>query len=222
MIPVGPQRQLRGAPQVDRPATHTDQFRQIIERDHRPACSGTLPVQKTRQRDFARRVTQLEQRERAHAEACQASGPRVAGGVVGRNGGSGKDELTRQAPIIHCPTHMIPDRRLQLPFVDQPRHATDQDPGRLEAGQAPRYIVNIQPRFTRGDLPRRGGLPAGPWALDNHRSSSLQPLGQFAVDDSGVIGHACTCMDWVGGSWSEDPNGQESDGEGASGGNGVK
>ena len=123
----------------------------------------------------------------------------MAGRVVGRHRGSGEDELTREAAIIHGPPDMIPDRRLELPLVDQPRHPAREDTPGLEAGQAQRHTVDIEPHLTGGDLLRRGGLAASPRALDHDRSGGLQALRQLAVDDSGMIGHAVHRADLAGG-----------------------
>ena len=53
VIPVGPERPLRAAPQIAGPSTDSDQLRQLIEGDHRSARGGARPVQEARQRDFA-------------------------------------------------------------------------------------------------------------------------------------------------------------------------
>lgn len=47
------------------------------------------------------------------------------GGI--RSGGSGQDELTGCVTIVDCPTYQIPQHRLSLPLVEQPRCGSMQD-----------------------------------------------------------------------------------------------
>ena len=60
---------------------------------------------------------------------------------------------------------MIPDRRLQLPFVNQTRRVAGEHARGLDAGQAPRSLINVEERLAGGDLPRRVGLATGSGGL---------------------------------------------------------
>jgi hypothetical protein len=68
----------------------------------------------------------------------------VPGDVVGRNRGTGQDELARLPAGVHCPPHVIPDRGDDLPFIDEPRRMSVEHQGRFDVGHSACLLVHIE------------------------------------------------------------------------------
>jgi hypothetical protein len=103
----------------------------------------------------------------------------MAGHVIGWLGGSCEDELTRLLPVIHRAPYVIPDRRDDLPLVEQPRRLAVENQAGIDLGRFAHLVIDIEPSFAAGNLPSGLGLPAGFGTLDQDRASVCKPLFQL-------------------------------------------
>ena len=82
---------------------------------------------------------------------------------------------------------MIPQRRFDLPFVDQPRRFPRQYQCRVHRRRQPRVFVDIQQRLARRRLPGHRRFSAGPRSLYKHRAGRSQPADEFYIADSRTV-----------------------------------
>lgn len=134
-------------------------------------------------------MTALGKRHRPHAKADEPASSRVPGIVVGRHGGSGQDEVPGALAIIDRSAYVIPDRRLELPFVDEPGALSVQDERGICSRGEPGLRVEIETNLAARGLTRRLCLPAGLGAFDQHRSDSIQCIHELCINDPGSVQH---------------------------------
>ena len=101
----------------------------------------------------------LKQCHRSHTEASEPSGSSVSRNLISRNGRSSQNKLTGLPAIIYSATDMIPDRRLQLPLVDETRYLTIEHQCRIDCNSQTGVLIHIQKHLTGGYLSGRGCLP---------------------------------------------------------------
>ena len=141
------------------------------------------------QRDGARRVAGLMQAHGTHAEPSHSGSARVPRDVVRWNRRSGEDELSRLRPIVDGATNVIPDRRFDLPLVDEAWHGAGQHGAGREGGRRAGVGVHVQQHFTSGDLASGLGFSARFGTLDHDGARCLKAKAEFAVHDARQIGH---------------------------------
>lgn len=98
--------------------------------------------------------------------------------------------MTGRAAVIHGAADVIPDGRLDLPFVEQARRAAVKDEGRINGDRLSSPCVDIEQDFARGALSCGGRLPARFRPFHDNRAGRPQPVGQLVVNDSISVGHA--------------------------------
>lgn len=100
----------------------------------------------------------------------------MSGYVVCGDGGTGQDELPGLFTLIHSATNVVPDSRLDLPFVDETRSISVEDQGRVDRDGVPGILVDVEPLAppplslkphpdflpSRHGEPLLGGVIAGP------------------------------------------------------------
>jgi hypothetical protein len=105
--------------------------------------------------------------------------------VVGRDRGAGQDELARLGTIIHRSSNAVPDRRLDLPLVDESWRRAVEHQRRIHRDRRSRISVNVEQNLARRDLPGGGGLPACLRPLDYNGADSVQARRELAIGNPG-------------------------------------
>ena len=154
-----------------------------------------FPGKEFPQRDRIAAVARLGERHRTHAKAADPSGARVPRDVVSRHRRAREDELAGSTPVVNGAPYVIPDRRRDLPFIDESRdRPLEQEPG-IETGSTACILIDIEKHLARRGLPGRGRLATGPRPFDHNRADRRETLTEFVVDDPRSIGtgfiHAC-------------------------------
>ena len=186
---VQPQRSRRRIADVGWPAANRDQLGRFGDRQLRPRRLLRLAVQQPLKRDGAGGTPALVERHWADSEPGEAARPRVAGAVVRRHRRPGEDETTPPRLRIHGATDMVPNRRRELPLVNEPGRIPREHGSRIDAHHRPGVGVHIQEHMAGRGLHRRGRLAHRPGAFDEHGPGGRQEVGEFGVYGAGQVGH---------------------------------
>ena len=65
------------------------------------------------------------------------------------------DELAGGAPIVYHARNVVPDARLELPLVDQPRRGTLEDERGVDRSRPAGVLVDVEQHRARRSLARR-------------------------------------------------------------------
>ena len=109
--------------------------------------------------------------------------------VIGRHRRTGKDELPGRAAIVDGAAHMVPDRGLDLPLVQEAGNGSLQHQGRVHGEGAPCVLVAVQQDFTGSHLTGGGGLPARLYPLNDNGAAGVEAVHQLSVCNSCSVGH---------------------------------
>ena len=90
--------------------------------------------------------------------------------AIGRARRSGEQEPAGLSAGIGVAAHVIPDPRVGLPFIDEPRPRTREEQPRVDLRRLTGIRIDIQPNHRRRPLRRRLGLATCFGPLDQHRS----------------------------------------------------
>ena len=108
----------------------------------------------------------------------------VTGGVLGRDGGAGEDELARKTAGVDLPAHKVPQRGLDLPLIYESRHAASQEERRIDLqGGADLRQPRVQCDLGGGVLPPGHGLAASADALDEDAARVAERVVDEPVHD---------------------------------------
>src|SRR5690606_16131441 len=118
VIPYGTNRLLPIAVQVARPSSDGDELGDSRYGQFCIRASKRFSSKQCRQRNLVRRVAGFREGHRAHAEACQTSGARMAGDIVGRYRRSRQYKLTGYSSVVDRSANVVPYRRRNLPLVN--------------------------------------------------------------------------------------------------------
>ena len=113
----------------------------------------------------------------------------MARDVVGGCGGAGEDELPGLLAVVYRAPDVVPDRRHQLPLVDQPGSLAIENQCRFERSRLPRPGVNVEAHFARGVVLRGDGLAAGLGPFDHDSALPPQPFGELGINDARNVAH---------------------------------
>ena len=185
---VGPHGGLLRAAQIGRPATRGDEFRHGGDGQVRLGRALRCPVEDRPQRDVASGASHLEQRHGPHVEPRETPGAGVTGDVVGGHRGAGENELAPCGALVHGAAHEVPDRRLQLPLIDEPWRRAGQQQRWIRGHQTAGVGVNVQQHMGGGCLHGGGRLAGGLGAFHKHGAGSLQQRDEFRVCNAGSVG----------------------------------
>ena len=172
---------------MSRPAADAHEFRQRLGGQICGRSGGRLPVEEGAQGDLAARVPEFRQGHRAQPETADPPGARMAGLVVGWDGGAGQDELTRRAPLVNGAPDVIPEDRSELPFVNQSGCLSRENKRWIHGDRLVRRPIHIQQHLARRRVPAGFGLSAGPCAFEQDGARGGQPVREFPVRDAGTV-----------------------------------
>jgi len=119
----------------------------------------------------------------------------VARGVVFRCGGAGQDELSGLLPSVDFVTHVVPERRLLLPLVDEARCSAFQEQAGIGGEEVRNAGITVHAKNALGHLEPCRRLPAGLDAFDQHRPGGPQPNGELVIDDARAVSHCLSLHD---------------------------
>jgi hypothetical protein len=108
--------------------------------------------------------------------------------VVRRHRRTREQELARRGRRIHGSSHLVPQLRLHLPFIQQPGPRALEHQRRIHRHCLTRRQVHIQQHRGGGQLLGHAGLAAGLRALDHHGTCGGQSGGQLGIGDAREIG----------------------------------
>lgn len=98
-----------------------------------------------------------------------------------------KDELAWVRAIVDRPTDVVPDRRLDLPLVEESWRRTLQHERRVDRDRLPGVGIDVQQNLAGRDLPGGGGLSTRPRPLDDDSANSAQASPELTVYDPGLV-----------------------------------
>jgi len=108
----------------------------------------------------------------------------VASHVVRRNRRAGQDELTRTASSrVNLPANLIPDRRHELPLVDQSWPLAVEERGRRQETRCARFVIDVEAYLAGGRLPGCLCLAAAAGAVDHHGAGRGETGRKLGVGD---------------------------------------
>jgi len=107
--------------------------------------------------------------------------------VIWGNCGAGQDELARARAVVDCPADVVPDRRLDLPLVEEPWRRTVEHERRIDLDRRSGVTVDIEQDLTRSYLPGGGRLATRPWPLDHDGANGTQASNELAIYDPRLI-----------------------------------
>ena len=170
------------------PTTDRDAFGEIGDVQTWVCGARLFPCEKPGERHVPGGVTGFEQRHGAHAKPSDAERTAVPRLVVHRDRRAGQDEPTRRPRvIIDVPADVVPDRRHELPLVDEPWVLSlKQGTWRDEPGRSG-LIVDVESDLTTRGSSSRCRLAAAAGALYQHGPGGPKALGQLGVGDSGSV-----------------------------------
>jgi hypothetical protein len=108
----------------------------------------------------------------------------MAGHVVGWDCRPRQDELTRCLPVVDGASHVVPQRRRELPLVQQSWDGPVQQKGGIDGGRFLGIGVDIQANLTGGHLSSGLSLSAGLGPFDHDGPNRAQEFGQLTIDGS--------------------------------------
>jgi len=82
---------------------------------------------------------------------------------------------------------VIPDLRLQLPFIDEAGNLPLQDQGGIDGGRLARIRVDVQSDDAPGNLQSGAGLAAGLWPLQHNGPDGFKQGSELRVYDPRVV-----------------------------------
>ena len=173
------------------PASDSDARRQAPARRDSHAAPPPAPHRQAglpvRSRPIA--AAKLEEAHRAHPQAGEPAGPRVPGDIVCRHGRAREDELAWLATVVDGSPHMVPDRRVELPLVDQPGRLSVEHRGRVHVDRIAHVVIDVQQCLAGGYVTPAHGLAATACPLDQHSAGCLEQGRQLLIDNSGRVRH---------------------------------
>jgi hypothetical protein len=110
-------------------------------------------------------------------------------GVVRRDCRTRENELTGLTAIVDETANVVPDRRFDLPLVDQPWLAAIEDERRVNSKRLPGHRVDVEQHLTSGRPARGFRLAASLRALDDHGAGRRQPSTKLGIDHSCPVVH---------------------------------
>ncbi len=112
----------------------------------------------------------------------------MARDVIDRHGGAREQELSRRpARGINRSADLVPDRRYELPFVNQARALSIEQNARVEQSGLSRSSIRIQRNSTASCVDRSRRLADAACPLDQNSTCCGQHLGKPAVREPHAI-----------------------------------
>lgn len=174
---------------LGRPPSDRDQLRQPRHRHPRIDGSNGHPCEHLGEADLPIGVTRLGERHRPHRKKRESARSRVAIDVIGRHRRTREDELTRSLTLVDSPANVVPDRRLDLPLVQQPGNRPVQHQRRIDTRRSERLRVDVEQHHAARPPPGRLGLAARLGAFDDHGAHSIESATQLIIDNSWQVAH---------------------------------
>ena len=150
------------------PAADRDALGDLGNAESGVGAAGGVACEEASQRDRTVARAALEQAHRPHPQPADAASAGMTRHVVGRDGGTRQQELPGLATVVDRTADVVPDPRLDLPLVDQPRRRSVEHELRVELDRSASVRVDVEPHVAGGDLERRRCLATGLRPLDDH------------------------------------------------------
>jgi hypothetical protein len=97
--------------------------------------------------------------------------------------------LARTTSIVDGSAYMVPDGRLDLPFIDQARGWSIQNKGWIDPNRLTSCFIGVESNFTFCELPSGRGLSACLWPFEDDCPEAFDSVDKVFIDDPWPIVH---------------------------------